>query len=145
LLGEVDLFHFSGHSNLLSGKPEKSGLLLSDGLLTLSELERTLSPRAPALIFLSSCQSGTEDSTLRDALNLSSVFLLGGSRAVIGTSWRVPDSVAALTARKFYETLGTTDAVAAMKNVYSELIKNPEIGAYWSTFRLQGWTWPTNR
>jgi tetratricopeptide (TPR) repeat protein len=139
LLSEADLFHFSGHGTLVPGEPEKSGLWLSDGLFTVAELEDALSSHAPGLVFLSSCDSAATDTRLRDGPTLASVFLQGGARAVIGASWPVPDYVAALTAREFYEKLGAHDAAGALMHAQTELMANPAVGADWGTFRLYGW------
>jgi tetratricopeptide (TPR) repeat protein len=139
LFGEIDVLHFAGHSVLAPGHPEKSGLVLSDGLFTVPEMEKALRQHAPALVFLSSCDSGAADSALRDAATLSSVFLQAGARVVIGACWPVADYVAALTARRFYQALGRTDAVAALKIVQAELMDTIP-GAGWASFRLQGWT-----
>ena len=76
---------------------------------------------------------------LRDAATLSTVFLQAGAHVVIGASWRVPDFVAARTARKFYENLRTHGAVRSLKIAQANLMGNPAVGANWATFRLQGW------
>lgn len=138
VMKEVDLFHFAGHSVMASGRPDESGLLLSDGLLTVSGLEQAFAHHAPSLVFLSSCESGADDSILEDAPNLSSVFLQAGARVVIGASWRVADSIAAFTARKFYENLMSDGPIAALKNAQTELMGRIT-SAEWASFRLQGW------
>lgn len=139
LISEVDLFHYSGHSTLVPGSPHKSGLLLSDGLLTVPELEQAVSRRAPALVFLSSCESGATDPTMRDAATLSSSLLQAGAHAVIGASWPVPDLVAARTAQVFYKRFDGHNGVAALREAHLQLIADPVSEADWAAFKFQGW------
>jgi tetratricopeptide (TPR) repeat protein len=139
LITEVDLFHYSGHSILVPGSPHKSGLLLSDGLLTVPELEQAVSRRAPALVFLSSCESGATDPTMRDAATLSSSLLQAGAHAVIGASWPVPDLVAARTAQVFYERFDGQNGVAALRQAHLQLMADPVSEADWAAFKFQGW------
>ncbi|MFD9303980.1 CHAT domain-containing protein [Streptomyces sp. NPDC060048] len=139
IVREVDLFHFAGHSRMVPGRPDLSGLLLSDGLLSVPELEEACGEHAPSLVFLSSCESGSQDSTLEDAPNLSTVFLQAGARVVIGAAWKVPDSIAALTARRFYENLATADPVGALRLARTQVM-DTVTGAHWAAFVAQGWS-----
>lgn len=138
ILGETNVFHFSGHSTLRAGRPEESGLLLSDGLLNIIELQEALARHAPSVVFLSSCESSAVDHLLEDAPNLSSVFLQAGAQMVIGALWSVPDSVASFTARKFYERLRVVGPVQALRSAQLELMSVSD-NYDWATFRIQGW------
>jgi tetratricopeptide (TPR) repeat protein len=137
-MGEADLFHFSGHSVFATRQPTESGLLLSDGLLTIPEISAALGSHAPSLVFLSSCQSAAADINLEDQTTLSSIFLRHGTSAVIGSTWKVPDKVAALTARKFYAHLQSSSPGTALTKARTELM-NVFPGGYWAAFRMQGW------
>lgn len=136
LLAEADLFHFAGHSVLDADRPDRSGLILSDGLLTLSDLERDCAGgRAPSVVFLSSCESAAADPRLADAPSLSTAFLGAGGRVAIGSLWEVPDGVAARTARAFYENLPGRTPVEALSAARTRLPEN-----HWPAFTLHGWS-----
>ncbi|MCX4668822.1 CHAT domain-containing tetratricopeptide repeat protein [Streptomyces sp. NBC_01381] len=139
ILKETDLFHFAGHSTMITDRPDQSGLLFSDGLLSVPELEVACAERAPSMVFLSSCESAAEDTVLEDALNLSTVFLQAGARVVIGASWQVPDSIAAFTARKFYENLATAGPIASLRRAQTQMM-DTVASAHWAAFVLQGWS-----
>jgi len=126
---------------MIPDPPENSGLLLSDGLLSIADLEEALAKHAPSIVFLSSCLSGATDYVLEDAPNLSSVFLQKGTQIVIGALWPVPDFIAAFTARKFYKHLRYVDPVTALKRTQTELM-DKITGYDWAAFRLQGWAQP---
>jgi CHAT domain-containing protein len=138
-LSTADLFHFAGHSVFASRDVAESGFLLSDGLLTIPEISMMLEGRAPSLVFLSSCRSAAADITMEDQTTLSSVFLRHGTDSVIGSTWEVPDKVAALTARKFYFHLRSDSPGAALTKARAELVSAFPDG-YWSSFRMQGWS-----
>ncbi|MFE8016615.1 CHAT domain-containing protein [Streptomyces antibioticus] len=136
LLAEADLFHFAGHSVLDADRPDRSGLMLSDGLFTLSDLERACAGgRAPSVVFLSSCESAAADPRLADAPTLATAFLGAGGRVAIGALWEVPDGVAARMARSFYENLPGHTPVEALSAARSRLPEN-----HWPAFTLHGWS-----
>jgi tetratricopeptide (TPR) repeat protein len=138
VLDDVDLFHFAGHSAIVHGSPESSGLELSDGVLTVPELESALQRSAPMLVFLSSCESGRADQRLLDAPTMSSVFLQAGTRSVVSAAWPVQDQVAAATARLFYQNLAREGQLGALRHAQGEL-RTMLTGVEWASFGFQGW------
>jgi len=51
----------------------------------------------------------------------------------------VPDSIAAFTARRFYENLVSLGAVRALRAARQSLLQ-VRAGDYWASFRIQGWS-----
>jgi len=136
---ESDLLHFSGHSVLTPGDVHGSGLLLSDGLLSVARIEQALSSRVPSTVVLSSCDSAADDSRLSDALTLAGAFLQSGACTVIGAAWPVPDSIAAGTMLGFYGVLAEVGAVAALNDARRRLAA-AVASSYSQSFKVVGWS-----
>lgn len=135
---DADLFHFSGHSVVVQGELDQSGLILSDGTLTIPRLERSLVSSVPGLVVLSSCESAAEDAFYGDAPTLSSAFLQAGVRCVIGAAWPVPDDIAAATTRSFYGLLqlrGPVAGLAEARRAVTRWSGDP----YGQSFKVSGW------
>ncbi|MFJ2024741.1 CHAT domain-containing protein [Streptomyces sp. NPDC087897] len=97
--------HFSCHgvSELLD--PSRSGLVLHDGRLTVSDAAAQR-PRAPELAVLSACSAARGGIRLSDeAVQLASSFQLAGYPHVIGTLWPVADKLATRLTEEFYTAL----------------------------------------
>jgi hypothetical protein len=99
--------HFACHGAIDLTRPEKSGLVLADGLLTIADLSRhELPPAAAQLAYLSACSTGYVSDTLPDeAITIAAGLQLAGFRHVIGTFWEVSDLVAPRVAEGFYRQL----------------------------------------
>ncbi|MFH8882658.1 CHAT domain-containing protein [Streptomyces californicus] len=97
--------HFSCHgvSELLD--PSRSGLILYDGRLTVSDAAAQR-PGSPELAVLSACSAAQGGIRLPDeAVQLASSFQLAGYPHVIGTLWPVADKLATRLTEEFYTTL----------------------------------------
>ncbi|MFI1188637.1 CHAT domain-containing protein [Streptomyces californicus] len=97
--------HFSCHgvSELLD--PSRSGLVLYDGRLTVSDAAAQR-PGAPELAVLSVCSAAQGGIRIPDeAVQLASSFQLAGYPHVIGTLWPVADKLATRLTEEFYTTL----------------------------------------
>jgi tetratricopeptide (TPR) repeat protein len=137
-IAEADLLHFSGHGIFYPGNPEQSGLLLSDGVVSVQKLEQSFSAYVPSLVVLSSCDSAIDDVHLSDAPTLSTVFLQAGARMVVGSAWPVPDIIAAETARRFYKWLTAMGPIKALSETRRSRSRI-EGDDYWNSFKLLGW------
>ncbi len=90
-LDGADLAHVSAHGRLRTDNPLFSALQLSDGDLTVYDLERL--GRAPATVLLPSCQSGVAAVRAGDeVMGLVSALLALGARHVVATVIAVPDA-----------------------------------------------------
>ncbi|MCX0245278.1 CHAT domain-containing protein [Streptomyces drozdowiczii] len=97
--------HFSCHgvSELLT--PSRSGLVLYDGRLTVSDAAARR-PAAPELAVLSACSASRGGTRLSDeAVQLAAAFQLAGYPHVIGTLWPVADKLATRVTEAFYGAL----------------------------------------
>ncbi|KAF5597035.1 30S ribosomal S17P protein [Fusarium pseudoanthophilum] len=110
LLGELPncrIFHFAGHGTT-DGNPSQSGLLLSDGLLTVSELmDINLRKNAPFLAYLSACGTGQigGNAFFDESIHLISACQLAGFRHVVGTLWEVSDKSCVEISQTLYESI----------------------------------------
>ncbi|MGR6963468.1 CHAT domain-containing protein [Geodermatophilus sp. URMC 61] len=135
LTGRYDLIHYAGHGVFDPVKPELSGWLFADGLLTAREL--TQMSRAPWLVMANACWSAARPDTGRLdagapqpargregelAPVLADEFLRVGVGHFIGASWRVPDGNAREFAVRFYERL-LGEGEAARENVGRALLE----------------------
>lgn len=113
-LDAADLVHFMGHGEADLTDPFSSGLLLTDGRLTV----RTLLARPPLrrqLVILSACESHLGGTAAPDEIiGLPAALFQAGALGVIAAQWKVREQVALLVSRKFYEHLenGTSPARA---------------------------------
>ena len=104
-LDSADLVHFMCHGEANPTDPFSSGLLLTDGRLTV----RTLFARPPLrrqLVVLSACESHLGGTAAPDEIiGLSAALFQAGALAVIAAQWRVDERATLLVLRKFYEHL----------------------------------------
>ena len=113
-LDAADLVHFMCHGEANLTDPFSSGLLLTDGRLTV----RTLLARPPLrrqLVVLSACESQLGGTAAPDEIiGLPAALFQAGALGVIAAQWRVNERAALLVSRKFYEHLenGTSPASA---------------------------------
>jgi len=97
--------HFACHGIQDISDPMKSGLLLSDGLLQLSDIMKKQLPSAD-FAFLSACQTATGDeSHPEEAIHIAAGMLLAGYRGVVGTMWSIRDNDAPFVANDLYMQL----------------------------------------
>ena len=96
---------------------------------------------SPALVVLSSCDSGRGTVKADGILGMARAFILAGAQAVLTTLWRVPDESASVFMRFFYQYLmdGLKASLALQKatlsvrsfSKYSQYI-------HWSGYQLTG-------
>ncbi|KAM5354476.1 hypothetical protein ACJ41O_001123 [Fusarium nematophilum] len=109
------IFHFAGHGLNDPLEPSHSGIVTSDGLLTVADLmDAKLHSESPFLAFLSACLSGANDVLeLQDeGIHLISACQLLGFRHVVGTQWQVADNTCVEVSEALYTELareGMTD------------------------------------
>ncbi|KAH7014193.1 CHAT domain-containing protein [Microdochium trichocladiopsis] len=114
-LEHCEIFHFAGHGQTDSIDPSRSGLVLSDGILSIGALvERFKSRRTPFLAFLSACGTGQTKGELvpDESLHLITAFQVIGFRHVLGTLWQVNDGACIDVATSIYQWMfahGTSD------------------------------------
>jgi len=103
---KASIVHFSCHGTANLDDPLNSGLLMSDGLLTLRDiLALNLSEQGGIrLAILSACETGLSGVENADeAINLPTGLLQAGVAGVVGSLWAVSDLSTRLLLVKFYE------------------------------------------
>ncbi|KAH7147652.1 CHAT domain-containing protein [Fusarium sp. MPI-SDFR-AT-0072] len=106
-LQNCKVFHFAGHGKT-DGNPSQSGLLLSDGIFTVSELmDINLRTHAPFLAYLSACGTGQNggDAFFDESIHLISACQLAGFQHVVGTLWEVSDKSCVEISETLYESI----------------------------------------
>lgn len=110
--GSYDVLHFAGHGTYDSHQPEHSGWLLSDGLLTATELRNTLAwtESPPWLIFANACNSAMTDDRAAsvyqgEIYGMAEACIRVGVNAYVGPLWRVLDESACMLATELYRNL----------------------------------------
>lgn len=83
----VSFAHFGCHGTQSFISPLDSGLVLSDGQLSISQLVKCQMPKA-SLAYLSACETAKGDLMKPDeALHIAASMLFAGFRGVVGTLW----------------------------------------------------------
>ena len=101
----VQLIHLEGEVELMSGNPERSGLVLNDGVLPLGRLAGAASAaieRAQPLIFLNVSGAGDRGWSAADLAEWARLARAGAS-AFVGPLWDVDHNLAAQFAIRFYD------------------------------------------
>ncbi|MCB0082504.1 MAG: CHAT domain-containing protein, partial [Caldilineaceae bacterium] len=145
--GAYDLIHYSGHAHVDAHNHAESGLLLADNQrLTANEIARNLA--GSPFIFLNGCESSRAApdqqraaTTLAEGMtqSITTAFLRGGAKGVIGTIWPIPDQGSHNFALSFYthalrgETVGTALRLSRAK-ARTETLTSP----LWATYTLYG-------
>ncbi|MFB8089005.1 CHAT domain-containing protein [Streptomyces sp. NPDC055992] len=97
--------HFSCHGVSEPLTPSRSGLVLYDGRLTVSDVA-TRRPGNPELAVLSACSASQGGIELSDeAVQLAASFQLAGYPHVIGTLWPIADKLATHLTEELYTAL----------------------------------------
>jgi tetratricopeptide (TPR) repeat protein len=93
--------HFATHARINDQRPDRTHLVLSQGVLTLPEI-RALRLRAE-LVTLSACETALGRRVRGEGvIGLPHAFLAAGARGVLVTLWRIGDESAADFMREFY-------------------------------------------
>ncbi len=126
-LGRSSGAHLALHAVVDPLDPSAGGLVLPGGTLSIGDLAE-LRAADPGVCYLSACATTMTSALLVDeAIHSTAALLLSGFRAVVGTFWSIPDSVARRAARAFYTALApggrdsaeaTHQAVLALRDRY---------------------------
>lgn len=139
LLDGAELAHLACHGSLRSDNPLFSSLLLSDGPLTLQELETRAV--APHRLVLAACQSGADVSYAGDeVLGFVSAVLSRGSAGVVASVTTVPDVAAAELMVALHQRIraGYTLARALFEARTGLDPQDPAAYVNWCTFNAYG-------
>ena len=95
----------------------------------------------PALVVLSSCDSGRGTVKADGVLGMARAFILAGAQAVMTTLWRVPDESAAVFMKFFYQYL--VDGHPASRSLQKAMLSVRSFSKYsgfihWSGYQLTG-------
>jgi CHAT domain-containing protein len=91
-LRDSSIVHFACHGVQDLQQPLDSGLILTDGRLTVSEIMRKQEGdnirKTASIAFLSACETAKGDTTVPDeAMHLAATLLFAGFRGVVATMW----------------------------------------------------------
>lgn len=125
--------HFACHGSYDWDDPTTSGLDLTNGRLTLAELQRGVVDLSNArLVTLSACETGITDvvkGSAEEYVGIPAGFLVAGVRCVVSSLWAVPDLSTALLKERFYRNhlKGGMDVAAAFREA-QVWMRNLQIG-----------------
>lgn len=106
--GDVQLFHFTIHTNFDTSNPNESRLKLGDRFLRPSQI---VGPRlaglrkSKPLVFLNACSGGQVGVGLMQLGGWVQRFIDAGASALIGAQWEISDSLAQQFVVAFYDRL----------------------------------------
>ena len=104
-IGTHSWVHLACHANQQHANPARSGFVLWDATLTITDLAAQPT-RDRELAFLSACQTATGSvRNLDEAIHLAAAMQFLGYRDVIATMWTIADSRAPHVADMFYAAL----------------------------------------
>jgi tetratricopeptide (TPR) repeat protein len=139
LLGGADLAHLACHGRLRADNPMFSSLLLSDGPMTVQELETR--GVAPYRLVLASCTSGAEVSFAGDeVLGFVSALLARGAAGIVASMAAIPDVAAVDLMRALHERLAGGGTLARCLHAARASVDRTDPGAFvnWCTFSAHG-------
>ena len=130
--------HFAGHGLLDEAHPERSGLQLEGGLLTVSDIFNL--KMSAGLVVLSACETAGTEVSGEGLVGLTRAFLYAGSPSVVVTLWRVEDRKTSDLMLRFYTNLDQGgDKAEALRQAKLGLIGRGGASAhpyYWAPFIL---------
>jgi len=148
LSGSYDVIHFAGHAYFDNDDPDKSGFVLKEKEIFLSQKIQRFVEGQP-LVFLNACQTGVTANEAnpqsvgeyfwKPAEGLASAFLYGGALGCVGSLWPVYDEPAAEFAIEFYNQVleGQMIGEAMRRTRRSIKTKHPD-SITWASFVLYG-------
>jgi CHAT domain-containing protein len=131
--------HFACHGTIRADNPMFSGLLLSDGHLTVQELE--LRDLAPYRVILAACESSADIAyTGGELLGFVSALIARGTAGVLGSIQLVPDEATAQFMLHVHEHLsGEVTLAAALHSARGSLdVDDPADLVNWCGFTAYG-------
>jgi hypothetical protein len=109
LMPEATILHLACHGIQNTKEPLKSGFIMHDKMMEVSDLMRLNLPNAH-LAFLSACETAQGDMERPDeALHLAATMLYAGFKSVIGTMWSMGDVDGPVVAKTVYEEIFADD------------------------------------
>ena len=138
-LEDADIVHFACHGTVRADNPMFSGLLLSDGYLTVQELE--LRDLAPHRVVLAACEASADIAyTGGELLGFVSALIARGTAGVLGSIQLVPDEATAQFMLRVHEHLrdGATLAAALHSARGSLDVDDPADLVNWCSFTAYG-------
>ncbi|MBD3229690.1 MAG: CHAT domain-containing protein [Candidatus Lokiarchaeota archaeon] len=140
LVQPLEIVHFAGHGMFNKKDPDKSGLLMEDGILTAEDIKNIKINGYP-LIFINACEAGTikKVDKLKGVGGIARAFLGSGAIGFVGPLWEITDDLAAEFANEFYTKMIKNNLTVgeAIRKVKNELkAKYPHI--LWATFNYYG-------
>jgi len=140
-LGDHAWVHFAGHAEYDYRNPRSSGLVLSDGLLTVDMIAEVRRRRYGSA-FLSGCSTGLRGLIIPDeALGIGDSFSIAGFNNVVSTMWPVVDEVSSLVSTAFYERVlrARLEPAAALRDAVLEMRSRfPHFASLWAPFANSG-------
>jgi tetratricopeptide (TPR) repeat protein len=134
-LPEVDLFHFAGHADFVSGGWQ-SGLRLA-GTSHLEPGDILALPRVPRQVVLSGCETMRESADVSVAsLGIAQAFLARGARSVVATTRPVPDALGVVLSRALLAPGRVSLDAQRFRDALREVRAHPSAGADWASYRL---------
>ena len=140
-LSGARIVHFAAHAVLDVDRPERSGIALDSGLLTLKDVYGL--QLDADLVVLSACRTALGKEVAGEGLvGLTRGFMYAGARSVVASLWDVSDAATATLMTRFYRRLlvdGFTPS-AALRDAQRSMAREPRWSApyYWAGFVLQG-------
>ena len=116
-------FHFTGHGFYDSFRPQESAIALSDGLLTVRDINK-LNLSSYRLVCLAACETALtgKDGITTEYVGLVSAFRAAGATNVVSTLWPVKEISSAWFMINFYQRLLAGESPAlALKNTQNWL------------------------
>ena len=138
LLASADLAHFACHGVVRSDNPLFSGLLLSDGLLTVQELD--VQGIAPGRVVLAACEAAADVAYAGgESLGFVSALLARGTRGVVGSVIAVPDQAVSALMVPLHEAVGDCSLAVGLNLARARLDRDdPRELATWCAFTAYG-------
>lgn len=139
--GDKDVIHLSCHGSFNPREPLKSGLRLSDGMLTVRDIF-SMNIKANLLV-LSACETGLNEQKPGDELvGLTRAFLYSGTSSIMVSLWSVSADSTLKLMESFYtkiknEKMSKVEALqkAQVEMMHDEQYSHPY---YWAPFTLIG-------
>lgn len=135
------ILHFATHGVADADHPERSGIVLRDGLLRAGEIPGL---RLPAeLVVLSACRTALGREVRGEGLTgLTHGFLRAGAKRLVVSLWSVDDEATAELMSRFYRAMlrAGRPASPALREAQLSLLREPRWQApcYWAGFTFQG-------
>jgi CHAT domain-containing protein len=134
--------HFACHGMFDPQEPQRSGLMLEDGWLTVRDVLTRMNLSGTELVVMSACLSGlTKISQGEELTGLLTAFISARAKSVVGSLWSVDDRSTAELMVRFYELISQGwERSAALREAQLSIRKQPQWGHpyYWSPFLLTG-------